>query len=574
MRARRSLGILEAFVAAFLAAAEARAGGTWSSIPNPPGFSGQVGALHGGATTLFLGSGFSKLWTSPLASPFQFTPFPSTGLGYPMAIDRLFSNASDEPLLVLGNILSGFQSSLWYYDTAAAAWKQAAPASLFFAKPPRVCRTKGGHLLASTADSIYASTDGGRSWALRTTMTTWISAPPPLPASGAAVGDPSYGTNLIHTAYPGYTLAFDVMPWGEIFLGNETLQAWHSYDEGFTWEHVDPLWLEPQRDMTGVPQYVNPHMTTFGRDSNTAGSGETKDAEVLLNGDQNDQQNFYRLTTTGQIVPLDVSHVVLPHTDPTTMAVTLVNLGQSKSFTTLRSGETLSAPTPWDHSNANINPDGRNAAEITRWDGSQLDLASPPSGTWAPFFSDSSFTATDGALFYALSTATSNNVMAYAPDPQSNQRPVVNLVASPVTVTMSAATGLASLSPASSFSVSDDGLPSGTLSYRWSARGHGPVTFDDPFGAAPTAYFRMPGHYVLTLVVDDGARTSGNAVLVHVLPAAGGSAPAITAQPSNQLLTPGGPVTFTVAATGSGLVHQWLRNGVELADGPAYSGTS
>ena len=50
-------------------------------------------------------------------------------------------------------------------------------------------------------------------------------------------------------------------------------------------------------------------------------------------------------------------------------------------------------------------------------------------------------------------------------------------------------------------------------------------------------------------------------------------APAITSQPTNQVVCLGTPVTFTVTASGSNLTYQWGKNGVPIADATKKSYT-
>jgi uncharacterized repeat protein (TIGR03803 family) len=53
------------------------------------------------------------------------------------------------------------------------------------------------------------------------------------------------------------------------------------------------------------------------------------------------------------------------------------------------------------------------------------------------------------------------------------------------------------------------------------------------------------------------------------------SAPVITAQPTNQTISPGSTATFAVAAVGSvPLTYQWQLNGANLTDGGSYSGSA
>src|SRR6185436_8184964 len=66
-------------------------------------------------------------------------------------------------------------------------------------------------------------------------------------------------------------------------------------------------------------------------------------------------------------------------------------------------------------------------------------------------------------------------------------------------------------------------------------------------------------------------RTSNSAVL-----AVTGSCtlPGITQQPQSQSVRRGQQASFTVAASGSGLTHQWRKNGVNLVNGGNIAGAT
>jgi large repetitive protein len=60
-----------------------------------------------------------------------------------------------------------------------------------------------------------------------------------------------------------------------------------------------------------------------------------------------------------------------------------------------------------------------------------------------------------------------------------------------------------------------------------------------------------------------------------ITPSAGGTAPMITVQPSNQTVTAGATATFSVTATGSGtLTYQWRRNGTSIGGATSASYTT
>lgn len=551
--------------------------GTWSNASGPSGYSGQLSVMRAttrprGVNTVVIGGGLNAVFTAPLARPLVFTALPSAGLGLPWALVDVVPTASGAAVLAVFNFrVAGTAPELRYLDPATHTWMRSGPASLTWVSWPRLALTHDGSVLASLSDAIYASTDEGATFALRTRMADHLAAPAPMPAGGGAVGYPGYGTNAVTGAYAGYSETFNVMPWGEVFLGTETLAEWHSYDDGRTWEHVDPLWREPQRDMAGVPLYASPFVTFFGRNGNTAGAGATRDGDVIVECDGNGGENFFRFTETGLVALVEQRAVNLPLAAGGTL-----NLGQVKHFHTLRSGDTLTAPTRWDPGNVAVPPVGRNVYEMASWDGAAVTLTTPAAGaSWVPNGNDGSDGATDGDVFYALSQASSNNLMVWTPERPANQRPTVTLTdGAPVVLTLDAVTGRASWSPASRFEVSDDGVPGTGLRYTWAARGHGPVVFDRPDALDATAHFDTPGWYVLTLGASDGVERSGNAVRVQVLAAAGGSAPVITAQPVNQSLTVGSSATVRVTATGAGLAYRWYRNGVELCDGASYAGAA
>ncbi|HKU15107.1 MAG TPA: LamG-like jellyroll fold domain-containing protein [Steroidobacteraceae bacterium] len=64
----------------------------------------------------------------------------------------------------------------------------------------------------------------------------------------------------------------------------------------------------------------------------------------------------------------------------------------------------------------------------------------------------------------------------------------------------------------------DDGLPSGTLTYRWTvASGAAAVNFQNATAAQTTATFAAPGTYVLSLQASDGAASAADTVEIRVV---------------------------------------------------------
>lgn len=76
------------------------------------------------------------------------------------------------------------------------------------------------------------------------------------------------------------------------------------------------------------------------------------------------------------------------------------------------------------------------------------------------------------------------------------------------------------------------------------------------------------GGYSVSVSNGGGSVTSSSATLtVNAV----GSAPVITTQPIAQTVAPGGSVTMTVAASGTGLSYQWQNNGVNVAGATSAS---
>jgi hypothetical protein len=85
------------------------------------------------------------------------------------------------------------------------------------------------------------------------------------------------------------------------------------------------------------------------------------------------------------------------------------------------------------------------------------------------------------------------------------------------------------------------------------------------------------GTYYLHLVAEDAVpnRTTTDLVLGPFTVAAGGTAPSITVQPTNQTVTAPAAATFSVTATGTGsLTYQWRRNGTNIGGATSSSYTT
>ena len=94
--------------------------------------------------------------------------------------------------------------------------------------------------------------------------------------------------------------------------------------------------------------------------------------------------------------------------------------------------------------------------------------------------------------------------------------------------------------------VSDDGLPSGTLATKWSkVSGPGTVTFGDAEKVDTTARFSAAGDYLLQLRADDGALTATDDVRITVRTEATGPAPALSVRVLDRRVMVGDQARFT-----------------------------
>jgi len=163
----------------------------------------------------------------------------------------------------------------------------------------------------------------------------------------------------------------------------------------------------------------------------------------------------------------------------------------------------------------------------------------------------------DGAAFYLADS--SNNLIRRGQPASTAPLPVI--VLQPFDQEVSVGQGV-------SFGVTVTG--SG-ISYQWLRSGVPIVGAINSSYTIPAARLDDSASYVVRVAGPGGSIDSTPANLT-VTPV--GSGPiAITARPLNQNAAPGQSVTFTVAATGSGLSYQWFKNGGPIAGAvnPAYT---
>jgi uncharacterized protein YjiK len=102
--------------------------------------------------------------------------------------------------------------------------------------------------------------------------------------------------------------------------------------------------------------------------------------------------------------------------------------------------------------------------------------------------------------------------------------------------------------------VSDDGIPNGTLTTQWSVvSGPGSVTFGDPNQVDTSASFSTAGTYELRLTANDSALTTNDSVMVNVMqnPNPPNQAPSVSAGPDRSVtLAAGAALDGTVSDDG------------------------
>jgi len=106
--------------------------------------------------------------------------------------------------------------------------------------------------------------------------------------------------------------------------------------------------------------------------------------------------------------------------------------------------------------------------------------------------------------------------------------------------------------------VTDDGLPSGTVTTMWSkVSGPGTVTFNNPNAVDTTATFDFPGVYTLRLTANDGVLQAFADVVITVNVATPG-------EPTLYDLNGDGKADIVWRNTDNGAVAAWLMSGLAL----------
>ena len=549
----------------------ARAGGsgTWTPFLAAAPISGDIQLSPNGQTMWLGGNKFlgivngqptftPQIFSAPLQLNGLFTAYDGNGLDNAAHSNVLYGmciNKQQQPVARLSHspLMPPY---IYSYNTGAAQWQPAAFTPSFeqnnwSSAGNNYIRDDNGDLMLVGASAVEISPDGSN-WTPRTQLYNYFDAPPPLPAAGGWIVAPkSDGTNLPTTQVGAYTFSVTKTPWDELFTGGEH-QFYHSLDNGVTWEWVDALMYQPQRDALGTQWYRNPRVRRFQGHTHVA-QGEGR-GEVLMFCDQNNGAGVFRYSGVGLLK--QVQNGLPASNNNYTLVFRMISTRSGDSYIGIV------------YKNLSPTPTG-NAGDIFRWDGASWSPITPANGTTFRFAQSNSL-ETDGLNLYALMAVqpSGNTIYQWSPAPPYPPQVIfsggANATTSP-TVTLTTAAAGAIWNPA--YTVTG---ATGALSYVWSARGPVPVQFDFPTGAAPMVYFTAPGNYVVNLqTVDSGTGLTGGAsVIVHVNPASGGTAPAISVQPQNQLLV-GATATFTLTATGTGpFNYQWFRDGAPVAGTP------
>jgi hypothetical protein len=115
--------------------------------------------------------------------------------------------------------------------------------------------------------------------------------------------------------------------------------------------------------------------------------------------------------------------------------------------------------------------------------------------------------------------------------------------------------------------VTDDGLPSGSVTQQWSlVAGPGAVTFMPPDAAQTTAAFPAAGSYRLRLTADDSALQASDEVVVVV--SAANAAPVVDAGPDQAIALPTTTATLTGVVSDDGRPGPTLSVAWSFVEGP------
>jgi len=267
----------------------------------------------------------------------------------------------------------------------------------------------------------------------------------------------------------------------------------------------------------------------------------------------------FRITASdGALTGSDEFSLTVPGTPPTNSAP-VVDAGSNASATT---NVALAL-------NATVSDDGLPSNMLTRtW--------TKDSGPGTATFSDAtaedpSVTCTNAGTYVLRLTVSDGSLTAFdtvtvtvSAVPPTNTAPVVDAGTNASTTTDTAL--------ALNATVSDDGLPSNTLTRTWTKdSGPGTATFSDGTAEDPTVTCSSAGTYVLRLTVSDGSLTAFDTVTVTVAGASVNQAPLVSLHGTTRVLA-GSVTDISVSLSddglplGSHIQVTWTALGGEIID--------
>ena len=274
----------------------------------------------------------------------------------------------------------------------------------------------------------------------------------------------------------------------------------------------------------------------------------------------------------------DVTVTVNTSSGPAVVSITLINADTDQpvaGFDPLPNGSTLNLATlPTRNLNLRANVTGTVGSVRFAFDAnpnfrtensSPFTLAGDSNGdyaAWTPALGQHTATATPYSMSNAGGPAgTAHQVQFTVVDNAgTNQAPTVN-AGTDQTVTLPNSATLTG-------TVSDDGLPNGTLTRTWSKfSGPGTVTFGTPTANTTTATFSSAGTYVLRLTASDGALSSSDDVTVTVNTSGTNQAPTVSAGMDQTVTLPNG-ATLTGTVSDDGLPNGTLTRTWSKFSGP------
>src|SRR6185437_13067599 len=116
---------------------------------------------------------------------------------------------------------------------------------------------------------------------------------------------------------------------------------------------------------------------------------------------------------------------------------------------------------------------------------------------------------------------------------------------------------------------------SGTLGYQWEKNGAAVAGATSASYTTPATVAGDSGASFTVVVSNSAGQVTSSGATLTVNGAGQGAPPAFSSQPQSQTVAEGGTATFSVLATGSGLLsYQWQKNGVSIAGATSITYTT